>query len=255
MVCTSSIVQWDFPCKNLVAHRVLLVVVRIRACGYGMPKPEPPKENLSPGIRMRSTPSPLVPLASQVKEPLTVGVTLSRSGLLPVDLGTFLQDNLGASEPWRHQMAQRYVAISAHQYGEQWIEHCILSYSETWSSELYGEFFLCLPCSAFLLNRLDTLSEEIQRYFWSRIQHIGFLEIGYINRLLTPLLQFERPHLAVTNVLSWALEHAPETILPEQIAEVLEVSVRTPPGSEFDISQFAYLRSCSIPDKPIWATV
>ena len=22
MVCTSSIVQWDFPCKNLVAHRV-----------------------------------------------------------------------------------------------------------------------------------------------------------------------------------------------------------------------------------------
>jgi hypothetical protein len=182
----------------------------------------------------------ILTLASQVKDAWTVGVALSRANLLPIDLGTFLHDNLASIELWRHQMAQRFVAVSAYQQGEPWIEQCIHSYADTWQTEQYGEFLLSLPFNASLLDRLDAVPEEIQGYFWSRIQHIGYLETSYLDRLLTRLLQFGRPHLAVINVLDWAIKHAPEIVSPDRIADILEISLQTPPNSNFDFQSFAY---------------
>jgi hypothetical protein len=179
-------------------------------------------------------------LVEQVKEPALVGSTLGRSDLLPIDLGVFLQDNLGAPEPWRNQMAQRFTSLCANKYGEPWIEACLLANSGAWNPDQYGQFLLCLPFSVSLFDRLDALPEEIQRYFWSHVQHIGFLYAIYIDRLLTRLIEFSRPHLAVVNVLQWAIEHAPETVSSERIAEILEVSVQTPPGPNFDAQSFAY---------------
>jgi nucleoside phosphorylase len=182
----------------------------------------------------------ILTLASQVKEAWTVGIALSRTNLLPIDLGTFLQDNLASTEPWRHQMAQRFVAASVHQHREVWIEKCIHSYADTWNQEQYGEFLLCLPFNTSLLDRLDAVTEGIQHYFWSRIQHVGGLEVDYIDRLLTRLLHFGRSHLAVTNVLDWAIRQATETVSPDRIAEILEISLQTSPDSNFDIQSFAY---------------
>jgi hypothetical protein len=179
-------------------------------------------------------------LASQVQEPWTVGIALGRANLLPIELDTFLQENLVSPEQWRQQMAQRFVVVTAQQQGEGWIEQCVLNYSKTWSAELYGGFLLCLPFNACLLDRIDAASEETQHYFWSRIQTIWNLDSSYISRLLTRLLQFARPHLAIINVLPWAIQHAPETITPERIAEVLEISLQTPPSNSFDFRSFAY---------------
>ena len=198
----------------------------------------------------------ILALASQVKESWTVGIALSCANLLPIDLGAFLQDNLASTEPWRHQMAHRFVAASVHQHGESWGEQCIHSYADTWDPEQYGEFLLCLPFNTSLLDRLDTVTEEIQYYFWSRIQHIGYLEADYIDRLLTRLLQVGRPHLAVTNVLDWAIRQSPETIAPDRIAEILEISLQMPPDAKFDFQSFAYdsaqlldhLESTGLPD-------
>jgi hypothetical protein len=182
----------------------------------------------------------ILTLASQVKKSWTVGIVLSRANLLPIDLSTFLQDNLASTELWRHQMAERFVVVSAHQHGESWVEQCIYSYADTLDSKQYGEFLLCLPFSASLLDRLDAVAEEIQHYFWSHIQHIGYLKADYIDRLLTRLLQFGRPHLAVTNVLDWAIRQSPETVSPDRIAKILEISLQIPPDAKFDFQSFAY---------------
>lgn len=179
-------------------------------------------------------------LVEQVKEPALVGITLGRSNLLPIDVGTFLQDNLGAPESWRNQMARSFVSVCATKHGEPGIEACLLTNAGAWNPEQYGTFLLCLPFSLPLLDRLDALSEEIQRYFWSHVKHIGFLNAIYIDRLLTRLIEFARPHLAVINVIPWAIEHAPETVSSVGIAEILEVSVQTPLGPDFDAQSFAY---------------
>jgi hypothetical protein len=179
-------------------------------------------------------------LLEQVREPALVGITLGRSDLLPIDLGEFLQENLGAPESWRNQMAHSFVSVCAYTLGDSWIEDCLLANSETWNPEQYGKFLLCLPFSASLLDRLDTLSKEIQRYFWSHIKYIGHLNAVYIDRLLNRLIEFARPHLAVVNVLPWAIEQAPETVSSERIAEILEVSVHTHPGINFDTQSFVH---------------
>ena len=184
--------------------------------------------------------SGVLELAEQVQEPRWLGSTLARSNLLPIDLGAFLQANLGAPEFWRNQMAQSFVTVCAYSQGEQWIEDCLSAHSETWNPDQYGEFLLCLPFSVSLLDRLDTASEEIQRYFWSRVQHVTFLDETHADRVLTNLLKFARPHVAISP-LQWANEQTPGIVSSERIAEILEVSVRTLPVSGFDISQFAYV--------------
>jgi hypothetical protein len=182
----------------------------------------------------------ILSLVEQVKKPALVGITLGRSDLLPIDLGEFLQDNLGVPEPWRDQMAHSFVSFCAHNLGESWIEDCLLANSGTWNPEQYGNFLLCLPFSISLLDRIDALSKEIQCYFWSHIRHIDFFNAIYIDRLLNRLIEFERPHLAVVNALPWAIKQAPEIVSSERIAKILEISVRISPGVGFDIQSFAY---------------
>lgn len=178
-------------------------------------------------------------LAEQSEEPVLVGETLAKAELLPIDLGRFLEDNLGASTVWRSQMAQRFVAINAHKQGEPWIDACLNANLRRWKLGQYGEFLLCLPFNRSLLDRLDTANEEAQHYFWSRTQTVSLLETAQAERVLTQLLKFHRPHFAV-DILEEDIDQTTRILSPEQIAEVLEVSVQTPPGSDFDASDFAY---------------
>jgi hypothetical protein len=189
----------------------------------------------------------ILSLVEQVKEPALVGITLGHSDLLPIDLGEFLQNNLGAPEHWRNQMAYSFVSFCAHNRGDSWIEDCLLANSKTWNPEQYGNFLLCLPFSTSLLDRIDALSEEIQRYFWSHIRHISFFNAIYIDRLLNRLIEFERPHLAVVSALPWAIKQAPEIVSSERIAKILEISVQIPPGVGFDTQSFVY-RSAELLD-------
>lgn len=177
-------------------------------------------------------------LAERVKEPSLVGITLAKAELLPVDLSLFLQENFCSHDQWRCALAKSYVSINAHSKGEQWIEACLGANLHNWSAEEYGEFLLCLPFNAYLLDRLDTASTETQHYFWSRVQHISFPDKN-ANRVLTFLLKFNRSHLAI-NAIQWNLENTPDLFSPEQIAEVLEVSVKTNPDQNFDTGSFAY---------------
>lgn len=181
-------------------------------------------------------------LAEQVVEPALVGHTLAKGELLPIDVGSFLEDNLGSSEAWRSQMAQRFIRVSATNQGEVWIEACINAGLEGWTSEQYGEFLLCLPFNESLLDRLDTATEEVQRYFWTRTQNANLPDAAQAGRVLTQLIKVQRVHYAV-NVIRWAIERTPTIVSPERIAEVLELSVQTPPEPSFDFSNFAYCSS------------
>lgn len=181
----------------------------------------------------------ILELSEQVKEPSLVGETLAKAELLPIGISSFLEDNLGALEAWRSQMVQRFVTVNAYKQGEPWIEACINANSERWTSEQYGEFLLCLPFNAILLDQLDTAAEEVQRYFWSRTQAGILPEAVQLERVLTQLLKFQRPHSAV-DMIEWAVKQTPGIISPERIAEILEVAIQTPPEPNFDASNFAY---------------
>jgi hypothetical protein len=181
----------------------------------------------------------ILQLTQQVQEPALVGHTLAKSDLLPIDLNLFLQSNLGASEPWRSQMVQRFVRVTAYLQGNDWIEECLNTNLGLWHSEQYGEFLLCLPFNELLLDRLDSANEEVQQYFWNCRQDIGLPALAQAERVLKPLLKFNRPHLAV-DIVEQAVRQEPEIISPERIAEILEIAVKTPPVKEDDISLFAY---------------
>jgi hypothetical protein len=181
-------------------------------------------------------------LSEQVMEPALVGHTLAKAELLPIGVGSFLEDNLGASEAWRSQMAQRFVTVNAYKQGEPWIEACISANLERWTSERYGEFLLCLLFTVSLLDRLDTAAEDVQCYFWSRTQAANLLDATQAERVLTQLIKFQRVHSAV-KIIEWAIEQTPGIVPPERIAEVLELAVQTPPEPNFDYSGFAYCSS------------
>lgn len=186
--------------------------------------------------------SGVLKLSEQVMESALVGHTLAEAELLPIDIDSFLEDNFGASEAWRSQMAQRFVRVNAYKQGELWIEACISANLERWTSEQYGEFLLCLPFNESLLNRLDIATEEVQCYFWSRTQDANLLNATQSERVLTQLIKFQRAHLAL-NIIKWAVEQTPGIISPERIAEVLELAVQAPPEQNFDFSGFAYCSS------------
>jgi hypothetical protein len=181
-------------------------------------------------------------LAEQAVEPALVGHTLAKAELLPIDVDSFLEDNLGAPEAWRSQMAQRFITVNAYKQGEPWIEACINANLERWTSEQYGEFLLRLPFNVFLLDRLGVATEEVQHYFWSRTQDAHLFDADQAERVLASLLKFQRVHFAV-GIIEWAIKQTPGVISPEQIAEVLELSVQTHPAPSFDFSDFAYCSS------------
>lgn len=178
-------------------------------------------------------------LAQQAKEPSLVGITLAKSQLLPIDLGLFLRENLWSSNQWRNALARSYVSVQSHNQGEEWIKDCLNTNLCTWSAEEYGDFLLCIPFNVYLLERLDTSPPETQSYFWNRVQDFDFLGIDNASRVLNHLLEFGRPHLAVDRI-EWALMQIPDLFSPEQIAEVLEVAVKTTPDQNFDPSSFMY---------------
>ena len=121
-------------------------------------------------------------LSEKVNEPALVGHSLAKAELLPIDLGSFLNENLGCLEAWRSQMVKGFVTVNANKFGEQWIKSCLDVNLKMWRPEQYGEFLLCLPFNVSLLNRLDAADEEVQRYFWSRRQDVSLLEVAQAER-------------------------------------------------------------------------
>jgi len=181
-------------------------------------------------------------LSEQVREPALVGHTLAKADLLPIDVSSFLEDNLASPEVWRSQMAQRFITVNAYKQGEPWIEACINANLERWTSEQYGEFLLRLPFNTFLLDRLDVATEEVQHYFWSCTQDAHLFDVDQAERVLASLIKFQRVHFAV-GIIEWAIKQTPGVVSSEQIAEVLELSVQTHPAPSFDFSDFAYCSS------------
>jgi len=180
-------------------------------------------------------------LAKQAQEPSLVGITLAKADLLPMDISSFLQDNLLSDDPSQSELARSYVTAQAYGKGDGWIKECLNTNSSTWSAEKYGEFLLCLPFNTHLSNCLYTSTQETQSYYWkrARAECISFLDIDNADRVLSHLLESGRPHLAI-NRIEWELKQTPNLFSPEQIAEVLEVAARNTPDQNLDFGSFAY---------------
>ncbi|UCJ12528.1 MAG: hypothetical protein JWS08_01495 [Phormidium sp. PBR-2020] len=186
-------------------------------------------------------------LSEQVIKPALVGQTLAKAELLPIDLGSFLEGNLGASEAWRSQMAQEFVTVNAYKQGEPWIAACVNENLMRWSSEQYGEFLLCLPFNVSLLNRLDAATDEVQKYFWKRTPNVHFFDVDQFNvdqadHVLTQLIKFQRFYSAI-KILQRDIKKIHGIISPERIAQVLYLSIQAPPEPDFDISILSYCSS------------
>ncbi len=181
----------------------------------------------------------VIQLAQQVQAPSFIGVALAQTQLLPIDLNLFLSENLGSSDVWLHELASSYIRCNAYDRGELWIDDCLKDNLSLWSAEGYGKLLLCLPFNLCLLDRLDAANSETQSYFWRNVKHVEFLGVERTEWVLTKLLEFGRPHLAVTKI-AWVLKENPELFSLDRIAESLEASVQTAPSQRFDSSEFAY---------------
>jgi hypothetical protein len=181
----------------------------------------------------------VIQLAQQVQAPSFIGVALAQTQLLPIDLTLFLSDNLGSPDRWRHELASSYIRCNAYERGELWIDDCLKGNLPLRSAEEYGKFLLCLPFNLCLLDRLDNANSETQNYFWHHVKRIEFLGIERTDWVLAKLIEFGRPHLAVTQI-AWNLKDNPELFSLDSIAEALEASVQTAPSKGFDSNEFAY---------------
>ena len=175
-------------------------------------------------------------LAQQAEEPSLVGFILARAELLSIDLGSFIRENFWSEEKWREEMAKQYVLASAYSQGEEWIKDCLNSYSHTWNEEEYGKFLVNLPFDSYLLDILDRGTAKTQSYFWSHVKRIDFLGTEFAERILTNLLKFNRPRLALQTLPL----NVSEYFSHQQIAEVLEASANIECGSNVSGSSFAY---------------
>lgn len=181
----------------------------------------------------------VIQLAQQVQVSSFVGVALAQAQLLPIDLNLFLRENLGSPDRWRHELASSYIRCNAYERGKLWIDACLQDNLPLWSAEEYGKFSICLPFNLCLLNRLDDASSETQSYFWNHVGRVEFLGVERTDWIIAKLLEFGRPHFAVTQI-AWVLDKNPELFSLDRIAEVLEASVHTAPSQGFDISEFGY---------------
>jgi hypothetical protein len=181
----------------------------------------------------------VIQLAQQVQTPSFVGVALAQIQSLPIDLNLFLSENLGSSDVWRHELASSYIRCNAYDRGELWVDDCLKNNLSLWSAEEYGKFLLCLPFNLYLLDRLNAANSETQSYFWRNVKHVEFLGVERTDWVLTKLLEFGRPHLAVTKI-AWVLKENPELFSLDRIAEVLEASVKTEPSKGFDRTLFPH---------------
>jgi hypothetical protein len=181
----------------------------------------------------------VIQLAQQVQTPGFIGVALAKSQLLSIDLNLFLGDNLGSLDLWRHELASSYIRCNAYERGELWIDACLKDNLQIWSAEEYGKFLLCLPFNSCLVERLDDANLETQGYFWHHVERVEFLGIERTDWVLAKLLEFGKPHLAVTQI-AWNLQDNSELFSLDSIAEALEASVQTAPSQGFYSSEFAY---------------
>jgi hypothetical protein len=178
-------------------------------------------------------------LAQQVKEPTLIGETLAKSSLLPIDINEFLKDGLGSSEPWLNQMTLRFVRINAYSKGESWSQEIISLNLKSWNSSQHVNFLLCMPFNEYLMDQVESIDENEQRIFWTSRSDIGFYDLGQTERVITPLLKFKRPDLAVS-LIKQATQKCSDIVTPERIAEILEIAEQTEPLNENDIDLFAY---------------
>lgn len=178
-------------------------------------------------------------LAQQVKEPTLIGETLAKSGLLPIDINEFLKNGLGSSEPWLNQMTLRFVRINAYSKGESWSQEILSLNLKSWNSSQYLSFLLCMPFNEYLMDQVESIDENEQRIFWTSRSDIGLYDLGQTERIITPLLKFKRPHLAVS-LIEQATQKGSDIVTPERIAEILEIAAQTNPLNENDVDLFAY---------------
>ncbi len=181
----------------------------------------------------------VIQLAQQVRAPNLVGVALAQTQSLPIDLTLFLREHLGSLDRWRHELASSYIHCNAYERGELWIDACLKDNLPLWSAEEYGKFLLCLPFNLCLLDRLDDANSETQGYFWIHVERVEFLGIDRTDWVLAKLLEVGRPHLAVPKI-AWVLDKNPELFSLDRIAEVLEASVQTEPGKDYDSDLFPH---------------
>jgi hypothetical protein len=179
----------------------------------------------------------IIELSRKAKNPHFIGYTLAEAQLLPIDLNQFLQENLWSSEQWRNELARSYVYFNASSH-EYWTRQCIKTYSHQWSVIEYGEFLLRIPFNNYLLKCLDVAMPETQQFFWESVQRIDFLEVDCASQVLEKILEFRRPCFAIEN-LPLDLDRLAHLFSPEQIAKVLEVSIRD--GNDFSYDNDSFL--------------
>jgi hypothetical protein len=177
-------------------------------------------------------------LASQVKDPDSVGFSLNAMAQAPIDVDVFLAENLASPEPWRAAMAQGWIKPRAWSDDQEWLTDRLEAAKNAWLPEQWGAFFLPFPLTASLLKQMENLDEEVQRYYWSRTQNVAlFNGQQYAEEIIERLLWVGRATEAVC-VIHWAIHDAPDLVSPERIMDVLEAALAE--SSATDLNAFHY---------------
>lgn len=156
-----------------------------------------------------------------------VGRVMGRSDLLEDQHDVFLSEYLAAPEPWRTQMVRGFVHECSWHIGQQWVnERLEVARSGAWAPEQWGEFLVSVPFGLIPVRDIDATPEEIQCYFWTRIEHVGLPDVpDEANKIIDRLLQFNRPDVAV-DAIEWIKGKDADLVSPERIADVLEACLQ-----------------------------
>ncbi len=170
-------------------------------------------------------------LASEVKRPRTLGLSLGRVGLSSDSELTFLANTLVANDEASYRLGQGYVQGSLERGGwDLGIEILEEGIQKGWPDNLIAKYLLVLPGTDNTWEKLSDLDSEIEDIYWANLQPEDLNGTNWTHAA-EKLIEYDRPHAAVRVIGLCGLHDEEEEVPPKLAVEALrEASVTEPPS-------------------------
>jgi hypothetical protein len=185
-------------------------------------------------------PAGLERLAAVTENPVTVGVSVGRSELLPdEEEDAFLTKTLGSLDEHAKDLGCGFVIGRHEKEGWDWAEKKMSEVGEGWPETQKARFLTCLPMEDRLYQLLDRTDEGTRASYWSLANPYRLSNPNDCAMVTERLLEHGRPFTAVETLALYA-EQVDTNIPSPLIVRALEGAGTSPPPEQIDLDLFGH---------------
>lgn len=182
----------------------------------------------------------LLDYAARVERPGDVGFTIGRSELLDAEEDDFLLRCLASGMESENLFARGFVAGRFGSRGWGWVNSKLAPHATSaWSSDQQADFLASLPFEQRTWDLLNSMDEQIERLYWSRVPAFGLPNRDNSEFVAMKLIEYGRPHVAIDFIALYKDEEGPAVPGPV-IAQALEKLLDILREVTIDLSSIGY---------------